>query len=62
MDDCICNLSKGQQKLITQGSWVNLYIERDCCGDYLLEAIDDGRADMQINYCPICGRCLTEKD
>ena len=55
--NCICDLKDREEKEITKGSWVDLYITfRD--GDYIIEAIADGISSMFINYCPICGRKL----
>ena len=60
MEECICNLSEGEEKLISNGSWVDLYISlKD--GEYWIEAISDGRASMRIDYCPKCGRKLIEE-
>lgn len=60
MDECICNLSKGEEKLISNGSWVDLYMSlKD--GEYWIEAISDGRVSMRIDYCPKCGRKLVEE-
>lgn len=60
-EKCICNLTEGQEKLISNGSYVDLYAKRDKYG-YWISAISDGRADMKINYCPICGRKLEDDD
>jgi hypothetical protein len=62
MEKCICELNKGEEKLITKGSWVNLYISRDNYDEYWIEAISDGRASMKIDYCPKCGKKLEENE
>ena len=60
MDKCICDLKEGEEKLITIGDWVNLYILlRD--KEYWLIANADGRAEMMLHYCPVCGRKLEEE-
>lgn len=60
MDEkCLCDLNEGEEKLITKGSWVDLYIAKSY-GEYWIKAISDGRADMRIDFCPKCGRKLEE--
>lgn len=57
-NECICyGLKEGKQKLISNGSYVDLYM-RLLDGEYYIEAICDGRASMKIDYCPCCGRKL----
>lgn len=58
---CLCDLKEGQEKIISQGHWVNLYIAIEE-GEYWIRAISDGRADLRIHYCPKCGRKLEEKE
>ena len=55
-----CNISNNESKLITLGNWINLDINRNSEGDYYIVAISDGRAEAKINYCPFCGRKLSE--
>jgi hypothetical protein len=60
MNGCICNVKEGEEKLISVGDWVNLYIEL-ICGEYWISGVADGNAIMKINYCPICGRKLEKE-
>lgn len=60
-EKCICEVSESEEKLIDEGSYVNLYISRDEYG-YWINAIADGRASMKIDYCPKCGRKLSDDE
>jgi hypothetical protein len=57
--ECLCQLKDNEEKLITEGYWINLYIYKEY-GEYFIKALSDGRADMKIDYCPKCGRKLEE--
>ena len=58
---CICQeLKLEEEKLISEGAWVDLFIYRDKHDYYYITAISDGRADIKIKYCPMCGRRLLE--
>lgn len=59
MEECICNLEEGEEKLIRRGSWNDLYL-RLSNGEYRINAIADGIASMKIEYCPKCGKKLGE--
>ena len=54
---CICDVKEGEEKEISKGQWVDLYITLND-DEYRIEAVADGRASMYINYCPMCGRNL----
>jgi hypothetical protein len=56
-EKCICDLKEREEKLLREGSWVNLYISREH-GEYFIVALSDGRATMRIHYCPQCGKKL----
>ena len=58
---CLCDLKDREEKLITQGSWVNLYITKEH-DEYWINAVGDGIAAMRIKYCPECGRKLEEDE
>lgn len=58
---CICDLNVNEKKLITDGCWNSLYIERNKY-DYFIVASGDGNAYMKINYCPKCGRRLEDEE
>lgn len=57
---CICDLKVDEEKLITDGCWNSLWIERDKY-DYLIVAAGEGIASMKIGYCPKCGKKLEEE-
>ena len=59
---CVCELIKeGQSEKLSVGSWVDIYIRKED-GKYYIEAIADGNAYLELNYCPKCGRKLKEDD
>lgn len=57
---CICNQiinSKYKRQLIADGDWTALYMEyKD--DKYKLSAYGEDVAELNINYCPICGKKL----
>ncbi len=57
---CICDLKNGEEKLICNGNWNTLYIERDH-DEFYLVAKADGNVSMRLNYCPECGRVLNNE-
>lgn len=57
---CICDLKNGEEKLIRKGDWNYLYIGRDQ-DEYYLIAKGDGNVNMQLNYCPKCGKVLNNE-
>ena len=61
VDKCICRgLKRNEKKYICHGHWTSLAIRRDELGLYSIVALGDGEAEMDIKYCPICGRDLDE--
>jgi hypothetical protein len=60
MENCICSVREGEERLISQGAYVDLYISREY-GEYHIVALSDGRASTRIYYCPECGRKLDER-
>lgn len=60
MNKCICDLKDKEEKLITNGNWVDLYIKLER-KEYWIVAMADGNAMMKIDYCPKCGRKLEEE-
>ena len=50
----------GKEKLITQGCYNNLYIDKDEYDNLHIIAKADGIASFKIEYCPFCGRKLSE--
>lgn len=61
VDKCICrNIKRNKQEYICHGNWTSLAIRRDRLGLYYIVALGDGEAEMDIKYCPICGRKLDE--
>lgn len=56
---CICNLKINEEKLVSNGNWNTLYIERQIDGYYIV-ATGEGNAYMNIKYCPKCGRNLED--
>ena len=55
-----CNVKYGKEKLITQGCYNNLYIDKDEYDNLHIIAKADGIASFKIEYCPFCGRKLSE--
>ena len=56
----ICELIKeGHSEKLSIGDWVDIYMRKED-GEYYIEAIADGNAYWELNYCPICGRKLKE--
>jgi len=55
----ICERLKNNEVYEIQGNWVNLAIEK-IHGETKIRAYGDGIAEMNINYCPECGRKLKE--
>ena len=59
---CICELIKeGYSEKLSIGAWVDIYMRKED-GKYYIEAIADGNAYWELNYCPECGRKLKEDD
>ena len=58
-DKCICDLKEKEEKRITHGDWVDLYIKLED-KEYWIVAEAEGNAMMKIEYCPKCGRKLEE--
>lgn len=59
MGKCICNLEDGQKIIMDEGCWTYLKLNREHDG-YYIEAWGDDVASMRINYCPKCGRKLSD--
>ena len=55
-----CNVKYGKEKLITQGCYNNLYTDKDEYDNLHIIAKADGIASFKIEYCPFCGRKLSE--
>lgn len=55
----ICERLKSNKVYTVQGSWVDLDIYK-IHGETKIQAYGDGIAEMNINYCPECGRKLKE--
>ena len=55
----ICERLKSTKVYTVQGSWVDLEIKK-IHGETKIQACGDGIAEMNINYCPECGRKLKE--
>lgn len=55
----ICERLKNNEVYKVQGSWVDLEIKK-IYGETKIQAYGDGVAEMNINYCPECGRKLKE--
>lgn len=55
----ICERLKNNEVYTVQGSWVDLEIKK-IHGETKIQAYGDGIAEMNINYCPECGRKLKE--
>lgn len=56
-----CNLVSGEEKEIKEGCYAGLFLERHN-NTYTLIAVSTNRdiecVEIEINYCPICGRKL----
>lgn len=59
MDKCICNLKNGEETHLADGDWTLLKLKKLDDGFYI-EGWGDGVASMRINYCPKCGRKLSD--
>ena len=55
MNDCICSLKEGEEKLLNGDSWIDLNISLTFGKYEIYASSEDGMASKQINYCPICG-------
>lgn len=42
-----------------KGDWTDLQIHKED-DEWWITALGDGRADLKLNYCPMCGTHLTE--
>lgn len=59
MDNCICNLEKGQEKILDYTAvWSHLLMKRAKDGFYIM---DGDNNYYKINFCPCCGRKLPEE-
>lgn len=55
----ICERLKSNEVYTVQGSWVDLDIYK-IHGETKIQACRGGIAEININYCPECGRKLKE--
>lgn len=59
--DCMCNIGINKENVVCQGIEVRILLGRDSLG-YYLRVSGAGFASKRIDYCPCCGRDLTEKN
>ena len=57
----VCDIVVHESKLLREGDYCNLYLERDKYFYYIVGKAD-GNAILMIKYCPICGRELEKEE
>lgn len=56
----ICEKLKNNEVYTVKGRWVDLDIYK-ICGEIKIQAYGAGIVEMNINYCPECGRKLVKE-
>ena len=52
-------IKEGCSEKLSVGNWNDIYMRKED-GKYYIEAVADGNAYLELNYCPKCGRKLKE--